>query len=65
MTNHPQLHDHDIDLAMDLRRRQVSDEQIRTFEEYVALSFCTKGSEPDDVTPPASQGCYNQWCGPI
>ena len=43
MTLHTQLHDQDIDRAMDLRRRGVSDEQLRTFERYAAEIFTALG----------------------
>ena len=43
MTIQTHLHDADVDLAMDLHRRQVSDEQIRTFEGYVAEIFTAFG----------------------
>jgi GTP cyclohydrolase I len=44
---HTQPHDYDIDLAMNLRRRQVSDEQMRTFEGYAAEIFTAFGLDLD------------------
>jgi GTP cyclohydrolase IA len=47
MTNHTHVHDFDGELAMDLHRRQVSDEQLRTFEGYAAEIFTAFGLDLD------------------
>ncbi len=47
MTNHTHVHDFDGELAMELHRRQVSDEQLRTFEGYVAEIFTAFGLDLD------------------
>lgn len=39
----PELDDHDVQAAMDLRRRKVTAEQMRTFEGYVAEMFAAFG----------------------
>lgn len=53
MTMHPQRHDPDITGAMALRRRDVSDEQVRRFEGYVAEIFTAFGLDLD--TPSACE----------
>jgi GTP cyclohydrolase I len=40
---HTHLRDRDIDQAMDLRRRRISEEQVRTFERYAAEIFTAFG----------------------
>src|SRR5687768_5583690 len=47
MTIQPQVHDRDIGLALDLRRREVSDAQIQTFERYAAEIFTAFGMDLD------------------
>src|SRR5687768_5220958 len=47
MAMHTYVNDHNIDMAMDLRRRQVSDEQIQKFEEYAAEIFTAFGLDLD------------------
>src|SRR3712207_9292555 len=47
MTNHTHVHDFDVELAMNLHRRQVSDEQLQTFEGYVAEIFTAFGLDLD------------------
>jgi GTP cyclohydrolase IA len=51
MTSYTHLHDHDIDITMDLRRRQVSDEQLQLFEGYAAEIFTAFGL---DLSTPAT-----------
>src|SRR5918998_6385921 len=47
MTQHTHVHDFDGELALDLHRRQVSDEQLRTFEGYAAEIFTAFGLDLD------------------
>ena len=47
MAIHTHVHDYDVDLAMDLRRRQVSDEQVQKFEGYAAEIFTALGLDLD------------------
>jgi len=47
MNNHTHVHDFDVEMTMDLRRRRVSDEQLRTFERYAGEIFTAFGLDLD------------------
>lgn len=49
---HPDLDDHDVQAAMELRRRKITDEQMKKFEGYVTEMFGAFGM---DLNTPATK----------